>query len=173
MPTTDDAIQRVVLVGPPGAGKSTVGAALAVRLGLQFADTDALIESVAGMSVSDIFVTEGEIGFRSRERATVVTSLESPGVVSLGGGAILDAETRADLSDERVVFLDVDLAHAASRVGLNRDRPLLLGDVRKQLRALMAERRELYVEVADIVIDTNDREPEVIVDEIVTALATA
>jgi len=161
----------VVLVGPPGAGKSTVGALLADRLGVPLRDTDEDVEAGAGKSVADIFVDDGEQHFRELESGSVAAALsEHDGVVSLGGGAVLAESTRKLLADHRVVFLDVGLAEAASRVGLGSARPLLLGNVRAQLKALLDERRPLYREVAHVVIDTNSRTPEEVADQVLAAL---
>lgn len=157
----------VVIVGPPGAGKSTVGEALAARLGTALRDTDADIEASAGATITEIFVEHGEPHFRELERAAVHAALkEHDGVLALGGGAVTDAETRALLRDETVVFLDVSLADAARRAGLNTARPLLLGNVRGRLKQLMEERRPLYVEVATATVDTSGRQASEIAEEI-------
>jgi shikimate kinase len=160
----------VVLVGPPGSGKSTIAALLAARLGKPHRDTDIDIENTAGKPISDIFVDSGEAHFRRLERAAVAAALTSDDVVSLGGGAILDADTRADLAGHAVVYLEVSLGEAAKRVGLGVARPLLLGNVRTQLKNLMDARRPLYVEVAKLVVQTDGRTPEDIADEIVGQL---
>jgi shikimate kinase len=161
----------VVLIGAPGSGKSTIAALLAARLGKPHRDTDIDIENAAGKPISDIFVDSGEAHFRQLERAAVAAALTSDGVVSLGGGAILDADTRADLAGHAVVFLEVSLGEAAKRVGLGVARPLLLGNVRTQLKNLMDARRPLYVEVAKLVVQTDGRTPEDIADEIAGQLA--
>ncbi|HTC70704.1 MAG TPA: shikimate kinase [Acidothermaceae bacterium] len=148
----------VVLVGPPGAGKSTVGRLLASRFGTTYRDTDLDVEKTAGMKVADVFFEHGEEHFRDLERVAVATALsEHDGVLVLGGGAILDSTTRELLHDQRVIFLDVDLADATKRVGLNRDRPLLLGNPRAQLFALMEARRPLYEEVATAVVNSSGK----------------
>ncbi|GAA1122648.1 shikimate kinase [Kribbella jejuensis] len=157
----------VVLVGPPGSGKSTIAAVLSQRLGVRHRDTDVDIEAAAGKPISDIFVDEGEPHFRKLERAAITAALQDSGeVLSLGGGAILDPETRADLAGHTVVFLDVSLAEATKRVGLSVARPLLLGNVRTQLRNLMEARRPLYTEVAKLTILTDNKTPDEIADEI-------
>jgi shikimate kinase len=160
----------VVLVGAPGSGKSTVGRLIADRLGVDFRDSDADIEAAAGQKIADIFVDHGEPHFRALEKAAVKEALAGhDGVLALGGGAVLDAGTRVLLKAHRVVFLDVTLPDAAARVGLNRDRPLLLGNVRGTLMKLMDERRPLYEEVAVLTVRT-DREPEEIAADIVESL---
>ncbi|MGZ0153199.1 shikimate kinase [Kribbella sp. WER1] len=157
----------VVLVGPPGSGKSTIAALLSERLGVPHRDTDVDIEATAGKPISDIFVDEGEPHFRALERAAIVAALRDGGeVLSLGGGAILDPDTRADLAGHTVVYLDVSLGEASKRVGLSVARPLLLGNVRTQLRNLMEARRPLYTEVAKLTVLTDDRTPAQIADEI-------
>lgn len=161
-----------VLVGPPGAGKTTIGRLLARSLDVGFRDTDLDIESNAGMSVTDIFVSLGEPAFRHQEQEAVATALkEHSGVLALGGGAVLNAETRSLLKNEFVVWLDVDIAHAAQRVGMNTARPLLLGNVRSTLMKLMDDRAPLYQSVAKLKISTGDKLPRIIVDEIKAALA--
>lgn len=156
---------HIVLVGPPGSGKSTVGHALAERWQLSFRDTDADVEAVAGKPISEIFVEDGEPAFRALEAAAVAAALaEHDGVLSLGGGAVLDPRTQAFLADYRrgggvVVFLDVSLAHAAPRVGFNTSRPLLLGNPRAQWSALMEARRPVYEAVATLRVLTDDQRP--------------
>ncbi|WP_310963278.1 shikimate kinase [Nocardioides terrisoli] len=156
MSTTSQTRPRVVLVGPMGAGKSTVGRLLADAWGIDFRDTDADVEAAAGRSVSDIFVESGEATFRALERDAVAVALtEHDGVLALGGGAVLDPETRARLAGHRVVFLRVGLSDAASRVGLGVSRPLLLGNIRGRIKQLLDERTPVYESVAAHTVDTN------------------
>lgn len=148
----------LVLVGPPGAGKTTVGQLVAQRLGVAFRDTDADVESIAGKPVADVFVDDGEPQFRQLERRVVRAALEEhDGVLSLGGGAVLAAETRAALAGHRVVFLDVDVSSAASRVGLSRDRPVLALNPRSTLMVLLQERLPLYRQVAAHQVSTSGK----------------
>ncbi|MGW3296415.1 shikimate kinase [Streptomyces xiamenensis] len=162
---------RVVLVGPPGSGKSTVGAVLAERLGTTLRDTDTDIEQSAGRAIPDIFVEDGEAHFRALEAAAVRAALGGhDGVVSLGGGAVLDAGTRALLAPLPVVFLQVALADAIRRVGLDSARPLLAVNPRQQWRTLMEARRPLYEEVASTAIDTQGLTPEEVAQAIVDAM---
>jgi shikimate kinase len=158
---------RVVLVGPMGAGKTTVGRILASRWGVAVRDTDADVEAVAGKSVQDVFVDDGEAAFRALEKAAVAAALsEHDGVLSLGGGAVLDPDTRALLAGQPVVFLRVGLADASRRVGLGQGRPLLLGNVRSRIKALLDERTPVYESVAALVVDTDGRTPPEVADEI-------
>jgi shikimate kinase len=167
-----DSRPMVVLVGPMCAGKSTVGAELAARWGVDLLDTDDDIEAVAGKPVSEIFVDDGEEVFRELERTAVARALvEHTGVVAVGGGAVVADETRSALGGHRVVFLDVGLSDAASRVGLGATRPVLLGNVRGQLKALLDARRPLYDEVATVRVLTDGRTVAEIADEIEKALA--
>lgn len=162
----------LVLVGAPGAGKTTVGRACARQLGTSFADTDHLIEQAAGRKVSDIFVDEGEPAFRALEKDVVAAALqEESGVLSLGGGAVLDAGSRALLRAHRVVWLRVGVADAARRVGLNASRPLLVGNVRGTLASLLEQRTPLYEEVSDAVVDTDDRSVDAVTEDVLAALA--
>lgn len=161
----------VVLVGPPGAGKSTVAAILASRLGLKARDTDEDIATSEGSSISDLFVDHGEQHFRALEGAAVALALaEHDGVLALGGGAILHEQTRASLTDHVVVFLDVGLSEAASRVGMNSNRPLLLGNVRSQMKALLDARRPLYTAVATHVVLTDGLTPDAVSHQILALL---
>jgi shikimate kinase len=161
----------VVLVGPPGAGKSTVGALLAQRLGVELRDTDADVEASTGTIIAELFIDRGEAHFRTLERQAVAAALdEHGGVLSLGGGAVLDPDTRNALGGHRVVFLDVGLSEAVRRVGLGVSRPLLLGNVRSRLKTLLDERRPAYEAVAWLTVDTDSRTPEELVDDITEAL---
>ena len=163
----------VVLVGPPGAGKTTVGTLLAQRLGVAFRDTDADVVATAGKPIAEIFIDDGEEHFRALERAAVATALEEhAGVLSLGGGAVLSEQTRALLAAHTVALLEVDLSTAAGRVGLNRDRPVLALNPRAQLRTLLEQRMPLYREVARLTVDTTGRTPDEVVDELADALAS-
>ncbi|HEY0889476.1 MAG TPA: shikimate kinase [Nocardioides sp.] len=159
---------RVVLVGPMGAGKSTVGSLLAERWGVTVRDTDTDIEAVAGKPVSDIFVEDGEAAFRTLERQAVAAALAThDGVLALGGGAVLDPGTRELLHGHRVVYLRVGLADAVKRVGLGTGRPLLLGDaggIRARVRQLLDERAPVYEAVATEVVDTDGRSPAEVAD---------
>ena len=161
-----------VLIGPPGSGKTTVGALLARAWGVAFRDTDADVERMAGRTVADIFLDEGEAAFRAFERQAVVAALrEHDGVLALGGGAVLDPDTQRDLAAHTVVFLDVSLAHAAPRVGLTAARPLLLGNPRAQWQALMDARRGTYQRLATVMIDTDGVTPEAVTQRVLDALA--
>ena len=161
---------RVVLVGPPAAGKTTVGRLLAERLGVDFVDTDDLVVAAAGKPVGDIFVDDGEEAFRALEAAAVARALERDGVLALGGGAVLAAQTRARLAGHPVVLLAASVPTSAGRVGLNRDRPLLLGNPRQQLRALLEARLPLYREVATAAVDTDGRTPDEVADAVLALL---
>jgi shikimate kinase len=161
----------VVIVGPPGSGKSTVGRLVADKRGVGFRDTDEDIEAAAGKTVSDIFIEDGEPRFRELEAAAVGVALqEHDGVLALGGGAVTSADVRAQLQGHRVVFLDVGLAAASERVGFAQSRPLLVVNPRAELKRLMTERRPLYDEVATATVATDGRSPEDVAAEILALL---
>ncbi len=158
----------VVLVGPPGAGKSTVGRKVARQLEVAFRDTDRDIEQTAGKRIADIFIDDGEEHFRALERQAVAAALsDHDGVLSLGGGAILTAETRQLLKGHNVVLLDVNLSAASGRIGLNRDRPVLALNPRATLKRLLDERMPLYLEVAGRVVSTSGRSVSQVVADVV------
>lgn len=161
----------VVLVGPPGSGKTTIGTLLAERLGLGFADTDAAVVDRIGKPISEMFVQEGEAAFRSLEREVVAEQLRAGhGVLALGGGSILAQETRAVLAGHRVVALDVDLADGMRRTGMSTARPLLAGvNPRATFRTLLAERAPLYTEVATVQVQTARRSPNQVVAAVLAA----
>ena len=159
-------MSRIVLIGAPGSGKTTVGHALAAHLQWPFIDTDALIELKADKKITDIFVVDGEDHFRALEFEVLKEVLkEESAVISLGGGAPISLHAQEEIrgSDSIVIFLDVSLSTAAPRVGFNRDRPLLLGNPRAQWQALSDKRRPIYEELASHSIRVDDMN----VDEIV------
>lgn len=165
---------RVVLVGPMGAGKSTVGRLLAERWQVDFRDTDADIEAAEGREISELFVDEGEAWFRERERDAVAAALAGhEGVLALGGGAVLDPGTRQALDGLPVVFLKVGLSDAVKRVGLGHGRPLLLGNVRSRVKTLLDERLPVYLSVAHVVVETDGRSPEEVAVSVADALEGA
>ena len=160
---------RIVLIGAPGSGKSTVGVALAAHLQWPFVDTDALIELKESKKITDLFVDNGEEYFRHVEFETLKEVLEeTSAVISLGGGAPISQPAQDALvaSDSTIVFLDVTLATAAPRVGFNRDRPLLLGNPRAQWQALSDQRRPIYEKLATQSIKVDD----MTVDEIIAII---
>lgn len=162
----------VVLIGVPGAGKSTIGELLAAHLGMDFIDSDHVIEERAGKAISDIFTTDGEPAFRALEAQTIADVLSGPdAIVSLGGGALGNESTRELVKSHTVLWLQTGLAQAVDRVGLNRNRPLLLGNVRGQLAALMTAREPIYREAADVVVDTSELSIEQVTQAALAALA--
>ena len=162
----------IVLIGPMGAGKTTVAGLLAERFGTSVRDTDHDVEATAGRPISEIFVDVGEAAFRALARAAVAEAVAThDGVLALGGGAVLDPGTREVLAGHDVVYLRVGLADAVKRVGLGTSRPLLLGNVRSRIKTLLDERAPVYESVATLVVDTDGRSPQDVAEEIVTALA--
>jgi shikimate kinase len=163
----------VVLIGPPSAGKSSVGALLAAELGVPFADTDDLVAAAAGKPVGDIFVDDGEPVFRELERAAVARGLESAGasgasgasspdggVLALGSGAVLDPDVRRMIAGRLIVYLEAGFAAIAKRTGMDRPRVVIPGNPRGMLRAMLEERRPVYAELATITVPTDDMAPE-------------
>jgi shikimate kinase len=165
----------VVLVGMMGAGKTTVGRSVASRLGVDFVDTDDLVEARAGKSVRDIFASDGEAAFRTLESQVLAESLKSPVdvVVAAAGGTVLSESNRAALREHAdvVVWLDADVSALGERASRGAHRPLLDGDVEDRLMALDGERRVLYQSVADVRLDTTGKGIDEVVQEVVAALA--
>ncbi|PXY29587.1 shikimate kinase [Prauserella flavalba] len=151
----------VVLVGPPGSGKSTVGPLLAELLGMAYADADADLEAETGRRIADIFATDGEPAFRAIEEEVVAAGLgRYSGVYALGGGAPLSEITRTRLSEHTVVFLYVGMAEGVQRTGLSTARPLLAGvNPRATYKELLDKRLPVYRSVATIEVDTTGRAP--------------
>ena len=160
-----------IFVGPPGAGKTTVGQAVAQLLGVPFADSDALIEVRAGKPIPEIFFDDGEDAFRALERATIAAALNDfDGVLALGGGAIMHEGTRDLLVGRPVVYLSVELSDAVKRVGLGAGRPLLAVNPRATLKYLLDQRKPLYASVATHTVPTGGREVEEIAAEVAALL---
>ena len=164
---------RLILIGPMGSGKTTIGQLLATNLNLTFRDTDQVIESETGKTVSEIFLDQGEDKFRALEKAVLRKELlTDETILALGGGApiSIDAQSALRAIASPVIYFDISLASVAPRIGFNRDRPLLLHNPRGQWETLMQERRPIYESIADIVIDVNAKSEEAIVAEILEAV---
>ncbi|CAB4588253.1 unannotated protein [freshwater metagenome] len=160
---------RIILIGPMGAGKSTVGAILASAYSAQWRDTDLMITAQTGRQISDIFTEDGEDAFRALEKIVLRTALlEDASVLSLGGGACLSVDSQSALrvSGSFIAYLKISLSEVSSRVGFNRDRPLLLGSPRAQWQALMNDRAPIYESLADITVEVDGKSPEEIAEEI-------
>ena len=165
---------RIILIGPMGCGKSTIGKSLAHKLALEFRDTDSVIEQREHKSVSQIFIEDGEEAFRAIEKEVLRQELEaSDTVLALGGGAPISTEAQSALKSttSHVIYLDISLANVAPRIGFNRDRPLLLNNPRGQWQTLMEARRPIYEAIADTVVDVNKRSQSDIVAQILEVLA--
>lgn len=155
----------IVMIGAPGSGKSTIGALLAEALGMTFVDVDAAIEADEQQTIADIFVLHGEPHFRQLEETATAVALRNGGVVALGGGAIMNEQTRSALTGHDVVWLECSISTATKRIGLDQARPLLLGNVRGQLIQMLNVRIPRYRQAATITVNTDDREPAEIVAE--------
>jgi shikimate kinase len=161
----------VVLIGPPGAGKSAVGPLLADRLGVEFRDTDAEVGAVAGKPVSDIFIENGEEAFRELERSAATAALGTlrsrGGVLALGSGAVLDTGIQSLLEGvSTVVYLSADFGTVARRIGLDRPRVVVPGNPRGMLRAMLDERDAVYQRLAAVTVPTDDLAPDELADQI-------
>lgn len=164
---------RAIFIGPMGSGKSTIGKAVAIALGLPFRDTDSIIEEREEMPVSQIFIDKGEDYFRTVEKKVLRDELLNDGsILALGGGAPIsvDAQSALKVSSAPVIYLDISLASVAPRIGFNRDRPLLLHNPRGQWQTLMEVRRPIYESIANVVIDVNGKSQKQIVEEALGAL---
>jgi shikimate kinase len=170
-------VPAVVLIGPPGAGKSAVGPLLADRLGVEFTDTDADVGAVAGMPVADIFIEHGEDAFRELERAVATAALGEQGalrarggVLALGSGAVLDPAIADLLDGLPVVYLSADFGTVARRIGLDRPRVVVPGNPRGRLRAMLDERDPVYARLAAVTVPTDDLDPDELADQIATEI---
>ena len=162
-------LKKIVLIGPPGAGKSSIGKALAKELNLNFIDSDSEIEKISHKKISEIFIEDGEPAFRLLEVDVVRKVLSDfEGVISLGGGAPINAEIQEVLQDANypVVFIDVSIAQAATRIGFNKDRPLLLVNPRQQWISLMNDRRPIYEKLASQTISSDNQKPHEVAKQI-------
>mgnify|MGYP006278510599 CR=1 FL=1 len=159
---------KIILIGPPGSGKSSVGKELANLMKLQHVDTDSLIETKMGKRISDIFLEDGESKFREIEREVVLESLNlENAIISLGGGSVLDSEVAKRLRNEsNVIYLEVSISNAAPRVGFNTDRPLLVANPRKRWLKLMEARKSIYEELGSKQISTDNRKPKEIAKQL-------
>jgi len=167
---------KVILIGPMGSGKTTIGSLLAEKLGLSFRDTDHLIEEQEEKTVSQIFLDEGEDAFRAIEKRVLREELLTDGtVLSLGGGApiSIDAQSALRAIASHIIFLDISLSTVAPRIGFNRDRPLLLNNPRGQWQTLMEARRPIYEAIADATINVDDKSEEEIVTIVLSSLEEA
>ena len=155
-------LNKIVLIGPPGAGKSSIGRSLSKEMNMPFIDSDSEIEKIAQKRISEIFVDDGEQAFRKIELEVVSDLLRDfTGVIALGGGAPMNAEIQIKLekSDFPVIFIDVSISQAANRVGFNKDRPLLLINPRQQWMNLMTERRPIYERLATNTVSSDNNKP--------------
>jgi shikimate kinase len=167
---------KVILIGPMGSGKTTIGSLLAEKLGLNFRDTDHLIEEQEEKTVSQIFLDQGEDAFRAIEKRVLREELLTDGtVLSLGGGApiSIDAQSALRAIASHIIFLDISLSTVAPRIGFNRDRPLLLNNPRGQWQTLMEARRPIYEAIADTIINVDDKSEEEIVTIVLSSLGEA
>ena len=155
-------VNKIVLIGPPGAGKSSIGRSLSKEMNMPFIDSDSEIEKIAQKKISEIFVDDGEQAFRKIDVEVVSNLLRNfSGVIALGGGAPMNAEIQIKLekSDFPVIFIDVSISQAANRVGFNKDRPLLLINPRQQWMNLMSERRPIYERLATDTVSSDNNKP--------------
>lgn len=162
-------LKKIVLIGPPGAGKSSIGKALAKELNLNFIDSDSEIEKISHKKISEIFIEDGEPAFRLLEVDVARKVLaDFDGVISLGGGAPINKEIQEVLQDANypVVFIDVSIAQAATRIGFNKDRPLLLVNPRQQWISLMNDRRPIYEKLASQTISSDNQKPHEVAKQI-------
>jgi shikimate kinase len=166
----------VVLIGPPGAGKSAVGPLLADRLGAEFRDTDAEVAAAAGKPVADIFIENGEEVFRELEHEAATSALSAlrahGGVLALGSGAVLDAGIQSELDGLPVVYLSADFGTVARRIGLDRPRVVVPGNPRGMLRAMLDERDAIYQRLAGLTVTTDDLDPAELADQIAAEITT-
>jgi len=160
---------NLIIIGPPGAGKSSVGRQLGKVMQIPFSDTDKIIEERTGKKIAEIFLEDGEPIFRKIEREVVLAEIaKEDGILALGGGSILDSEVDKELSKlkSRVIYLEVSISNAAPRVGFNKDRPLLAVNPRQQWMALMEKRRPIYERLAGHKVSTDNKKPSEVVNEI-------
>ena len=164
---------NLILIGPMGAGKSTVGAEVAKNLNLTFSDTDSLIEIDQGKSISDIFVEDGEAHFRLVEESIAIDAVkQEAGVLSLGGGAVMNLEVQRALKESgaKVIFLDISLSAVVPRIGFDTPRPLLMVNPRQRWNELMQERRPTYEALADLRVDVSELSVDQAVARIIASI---